>query len=423
MTMTKKNKTVLIVLSAVLVLCLIFAGLTFSKGFVGKLAGGLDTGNGAPLSSVVSAEFKSDYPLVQTQQENIFYEAYPDGNIKYFKFSDNEFIEITNVKSKKITVTCSYQKVDMTIHYLEDTDVGTIGYGLFSVKQKSDVKSFSYIFARMIDCPSSYKDSARTAYVLLLDMDAEDAYKAEKTYSDIYSFDMSSGTTSLIMSSRDRTVQEDATQNENWTIFTDASVNSMSKYDWFASTRYHDTGAEKVLYDFMSVESSRSTKKASSTEFVDSPSYNIWEKDGSVYFFADKDDGFSLVKNGDKDKPLKEFSGSFKDYAVSGHFILDLSSMDFTDVYTGETISVKKARLNSFSGFIASPGGKSFVVFCGGDKQAMIIYDTENNKAQIISDSDIFNSGICNYCFINNKTVIVSNYAEDGTALNRVVKL
>ena len=97
--------------------------------------------------------------------------------------------------------------------------------------------------------------------------------------------------------------------------------------------------------------------------------------------------------------------------------------MDFTDVYTGETISVKKARLNSFSGFIASPGGKSFVVFCGGDKQAMIIYDTENNKAQIISDSDIFNSGICNYCFINNKTVIVSNYAEDGTALNRVVKL
>ena len=86
---------------------------------------------------------------------------------------------------------------------------------------------------------------------------------------------MNSGTATLIVSSRDRTVQEDATQNETWTVFTDSSVNSMSKYDWFASTRYHDTNAETVLYDFMSVESSRSGRKAESTEFVNSPSYQF----------------------------------------------------------------------------------------------------------------------------------------------------
>ena len=53
----------------------------------------------------------------------------------------------------------------------------------------------------------------------------------------------------------------------------------------------------------------------------------------------------------------------------------------------------------------------------------MIIYKTEEDEATIVSDSDIFNSGICNYCFINNNTVLVSNYAEDGTALNRIVKI
>lgn len=421
--MTKKNKKIIIILSVILAVCIITTGLTFSKSLTGKLFGGMDTDSGAPLSSVVSTEYKTDYPLARTQQENIFYETYPDGKIKYYKYSDNEFTEIKNVRTKEVSVTCSYQKVPITLYYLEDTDVGTIGYGLFSAKQKSDVKTFSYVFARIMDCPASYKSTARTDHILLLDMDAEDAYKENKTYSDIYSFDMGSGTATLIVSSRDRTVQEDATQSESWTIFTDSSVNSMSKYDWFASTRYHDTNAEEVLYDFMSVESSRSTRKASSTEFTNSPSYYIWEKDGSVYFFADSDDGFSLVKDSKTDSPLKKFEGKFSDYSVSDHFIFNPASMEFTDIYTGETTSVKKARLNSLSGFIASPNGKNFIVFCGGDKQAMVIYKTEENEAKIISDSNIFNSGICNYCFLSNSTVLVSNYTEDGTAVNRIVKI
>ena len=140
--MTKKNKKVIIILSAVLAVCLVFTGLTFSKSFTGKLFGGMKIDGGEPLSSVVSMEYKSDYPLVQTQQENVFYETYPDGKIKYFKYSDKEFVEITNVRTKKISITCSYQKIPMTLYYLEDTDVGTIGYGLFNYKHESDVQTF-----------------------------------------------------------------------------------------------------------------------------------------------------------------------------------------------------------------------------------------------------------------------------------------
>ena len=418
--MTKKNKKILIILSAVLAVCIVITAISFG----GKLFGGLNTDRGDSLASVTRAEFKSDYPLVQTQQSDIFYQAYPNGQFKFYRYENDKFTEKTGVKTAKVTVTCSYQKIEMTLYYLSVTDVGTIGYGLFNIKQKkSDVQTLSYVFARLVDCPAPYRDSARTNYILLLDMDAEDAYKPDKTYSDIYSYDMNSGTASLIISSRDRTVQEDATQSETWTVFTDTSVNCMSKYDWFASTRYHDTDADEVLYDFMSVESSRSVRKASSPECVNSPSYHIWEKDGSVYCFSDTKDGFDLVKGGDKDKPLKKFSGSFKNYSVSGHFILNPAEMEFTDIYTGETISVKKAKFDNLSGFAASQGGKSFAVFCGGEKQAMIIYNTEENSAKIISDKGIFNSGICNYCFVNNKTVVVSNYAEDGSAINRVIKI
>ena len=85
-------------------------------------------------------------------------------------------------------------------------------------------------------------------------------------------------------------------------------------------------------------------------------------------------------------------------------------------------MSGKKTKFESLSGFIASPSGKNFVVFCGSGKQAMVIYNTESGKASIISDSDIFNSGICNICFISNQTVLVSNFTEDGAAINRIVK-
>ena len=67
--MTKKNKMIIIILSAVLAVCLVFTGLTFSKSITGKLFGGMDTTGGDPLSTVVESEFKSDYPLVQTQQD------------------------------------------------------------------------------------------------------------------------------------------------------------------------------------------------------------------------------------------------------------------------------------------------------------------------------------------------------------------
>lgn len=417
--MTKKNKLTLIILAAVLIVSLVFAGLSFG----GVLSAKLSTDNGTDFASIVSGEFKSEYPLVQTELEDVFYEAYPDGSIKYYKYSDNSFNEVSGVRTKEISVVCSYQKIPMTLYYMDDTDVGTIGYGLFTIEQDTSIQTFSYIFARLIDCLTSYESTARTSHVLLLDMDAEDAYKVDKTYSDIYSFDMNSGTSTLIVSSRDRIVQENATQDESWTIFTDSSVNGMCHYDWFATTRYHDTDAEKLLYDFMSVESSRSVRKASATVFVNSPSYHLWEKDGSVYCFSDGDDGFSLVKDGKKDNVLKEFDGSFSDYVVSGHHIFNPSQSEFTDIYTGETVSVKKASINTLSGFVASPGGQQFAVFCDGDTQAMIIYDLENDRAEIAAAKDIFDDGTENYCFINNKTLVVSSYEEDGTALNRIVTL
>ena len=418
--MAKSKKIILVVLSIILVISTVFLALTTNDNFVGKLTGSLDTSAGDKLSELAPVSFNTNYPLVQTEQKDLFYEAYPDGTIKFYRYANGTFNEVTGgVNTKDVQITCSYQKVKVKLYYLS-TDAGTVGYGLYNSKQSSDTKLFSYIFVRMMDCPKAYSSTAKTQHILLVDMDAEDAYKPEKTYSDMYSYDMKSGKTTLVISQRDRLVQEDGTMREDWTIFTDSMLNASEKYDLFASTRNYDTKAEVIKYDILTVKNSRSMNKNSATTMTNSPSYIIREKDGAYFAFANTEKGFDLVKNGDKKNPLKSFDGGFSDYAVSGNYILSIASLDLTDITTGETTSLKKASFSNLSGFIVNSTGNKIVLFCNGEQQSMIIYDTQTDEAKIVTDN-IFNTGICNFCFIDDNTVLFSTYDNANAAINMTV--
>ena len=418
--MAKSKKIILAVLSALLVVSIVFLALTMNDGFVGKITGSLDVSSGGKLADLSPVSFNSDYPLVQTEQKDVFYEAHPDGTIKFYRYTNGTFSEITEgVNKKDVQITCSYQKVKVKLHYLT-TDAGTVGYGLFNSKQDSDTKLFSYIFVRMMDCPKAYSTTAKTQYVLLVDMDAEDVYKCDKTYSDMYSYDMKSGKTTLVVSQRDRLVQNNGTMREDWTIFTDSMLNVGEKFDLFASARNYDTKADTLKYDILNIKNSRSMNKNSSATMTNSPSYIVREKDGAYFAFANTDEGFDLVKNGDKKNPLKSFDGSFADYAVSGNYILSKSNLDLTDITTGETTGLKKASFTDLSGFTVNAAGNRIILFCNGEQQSMVIYDTQNSETKIITDS-IFNAGICNFCFIDDNTVLFSTYDNTNAAVNMTV--
>lgn len=409
--MTKNQKIIISVLSVILVVGIVFAVLTS-----GRKIGGVNVSSGKGLSDIQTVSFESDYPLVQTQQKNLFYEPYPDGTIKYFRFDGGNFTEVTDVSVKNVTLECSYQKVNIKLYYLK-TDVGTVGYGLFDTEQQSNVKLFSYIFVRMMDCPAAYKTVAKADYILLTDMDATDSYKVDKTYSDMYSFDLNTGKASLVMSQRDRTVQEDGTVSEGWTIFTDSSLNSEKTKDLFASTRIHDSKTENKVYCFMNVENSKAGKRVNALTLDNSPSYEIREKDKNYFCFVNTANGFDLVKNGDKKAPLKSFEGKFNEYIVSGDWIYNPATSEFTSIITGETKPVKPIEATKLSGFSANESGTKFVLFADGEKQSMVMYDTENDSVNVISDK-LFDSGIRNFCFIDSENGMVSDYTESGKAVN-----
>lgn len=418
--MTKSKKIVLIVLSIVLVISIAFLALTTSDSFVGKITGSLDASAGEKLDKVSPVSFSTNYPLVMTEQNDLFYEAYPDGTIKFYRYADGTFAEVTEgVNTKDVQLTCSYQKVTVKLHYLT-TQAGTVGYGLFNSKQGNDTKMFSYIFVRMMDCPKAYSTTAKTSYVLLTDMDAEDVYKPDKTYSDMYSYDMKSGKTTLVISQRDRLVQTDGTVREDWTIFTDSMLNVGEKFDLFASTRNYDTKAETIKYDLLTVKNSRTMNKNAATTLTDCPTYIVREKDGAYFAFVNTEKGFDLVKNGDKKNPLKSFNGGVADYAVSGNYILSKASLELTDITSGESVNLKKASFTELSGFAVNSDGTKIAVFCSGEQQSMILYDTEKGETKIITDK-IFDSGICNFCFVDSDTVLFTDYSDSNTANNMTV--
>ena len=411
--MTKKNKIIIAVLAVILVISIILALVTSGGGAIGRV----NTEKGEALSEEISVSFETEYPLVQTQQKDLFYEPFPDGTIKYFRFDGSKFSEVTDgITVKDITLECSYQKVPVKLHYLK-TDSGTVGYGLFCSEQNTGVKLFSYILVRMVDCPAAYKNAAGTEYILLTDMDAEDSYKADKTYSDMYSFDAKSGKTSLVMSQRDRTAQADGTFSEGWTIFTDSSINSENKKDLFASTRVHDSNAAAKTYSIMTVANSSAGKRVNAVTVDNCPSYEIREKDGDYFCFVSTEKGFDLIKNGDRKSPVKSFEGRFADYCVSGDWIYSKNEGGFTNFFTGETKSVKKADITTLSGFTANESGTKFVLFAGGENQSMIMYDTENHKTEVVTDS-LFDSGICNFCFADDSHFVFTTYTGSLAAKN-----
>lgn len=417
--MTKKNKTVIAVLSVILVICALLAAVTSGGGFTRKISGAA-ADKTVKLSELETVDFKSDYPLVQTQDKSVFYEAYPDGSFKFFRFDGSGFSEITDgISVKDVNLKVSYQPLKVKLYYLK-TEVGTVGYGLFNSEQGSETKLLSYVFVRMMDCPKAYKKEVKTDYILLTDREPGDSYKPDKTYSDMFSFNLKDGKTSQIFGQRDRTAQKDGTTDENWTIFTDTSMNTQIKKDLFASGRVNDTASDNPMYCLMSIADSKAKKKAEASTVNNCISYEVREKDGNYFCLVSTETGFDLVRNGDKKNPVKSFEGEFSGYSVSGDWILNKSTAEFTNFFTGETKSTGNGSISNFAGFTHDESGSKFAVFINGEKQSLIMYNTQDGTSESVTDR-LFDAGIRNFCFIDGEHILFSSYDDSGAAVNTIL--
>ena len=158
--------------------------------------------------------------MMATSLPNLYVTADPRGQFRFYSYTDTGFINITDVEEKDVTVTCSFQKLPARLYYIEQ-DGAKLGHGLFTTAlyPQDDVRLYDYAFFRMTDMPQGYGNADA---LLLVDFDEDDFARADKTYSEVFSLNLSSGKTELLTSENGRTVDNKARMRTDWAQLNDA---------------------------------------------------------------------------------------------------------------------------------------------------------------------------------------------------------
>lgn len=418
--MSKTQKIIISVLAVLTCIAVVFTALTFSNSFSLKLKRGGSKAEKSSVEAITELSFESQMPLLQTCEKNVFYSVYPDGTVKYYKYEDGAVTEVTaGVETHTVKLSCSSQKVVIKLYCLK-TEGGLNGYGVFTSDQKSETMMIPYVFARLMPCPAAYGSVAGSKYVVLLDFEAKDVYKADKTYSDMFSADLSSGKTSLIFSQRDRAVAKDGLYNQAWSVYTESAMRSSDKNDLFASGRYHDMEADVPLWDLLSVENTESVRKAEAVTTVDCVSPYVYKSGKDYTCLVKSEKGFDLVKNGKKDDVIKSFVCSISDCSVSGGYILNLtdgsitSMADGTEFFTG---SVPQGRLSAFG---VSENAAFAVILYKDKEDTLYVYNAKSDSASVISGDKLVNT-VGNLCFISDSLAMLSQYDSGSKVYNNII--
>ena len=228
--MKTSHKILIPVFSVLLAASIALVFLTMNGTLKRKAAPSGEVENGTYTSTgfaqLNSAVVQSQYPYMKSDIDSVFYSIDTDGYVKFFEFDGKEFSDYNGmVKTLEVAPELTYNKIPITISYIEK-DGKTLGYGLFTNKNNPEVTLYSYVFAKLTDAPAVYGLKGK---MLLLNINPDEAYCYDKTYSEIFNVDMSNGGLSRVFSQRDRQADKTGKLTDRWHILTDGFLNSAQK--------------------------------------------------------------------------------------------------------------------------------------------------------------------------------------------------
>lgn len=421
--MSKKFKIIIPVLCVLLagsiVLALIVTGIIGSKKITAENA---DTSNQSGYSEAVSFSGTSNYPYMQTEIKNIFYSVEPSGKVTFFEIKNNSFSAYSG-KTETINAnfTSSNENITIKVYYIVKKDK-TIGYGLYKNDSADGNKKINtFVFARLLNMPSAYSGRGK---MLLIDTNADDIYSADKTYSDAYSLNMTSGNASRITTERDRGVGKNGAFVDDWFIVTDSLISSVKNYPLFISGRFYSSDTSNT-YDVFFNTSYSFERKVSQTFGT-----YLREVNGGYVFLKKTSDGFMSAKriNGKSDnKKIAAFKGDInKDFIFCGNWVFDKNNYIFTNLINGKSYSAGKISAEKTDRFIVSPESDKFVLYCtSGSSQAIVLFNSKTGSTKILSEksnSEIYDLSAANNCWIDNDTFMDTSFNSDKSSTYKIIK-
>lgn len=296
------------------------------------------------VEDIFSTYSSAGLPLLKTDVENVFYTMNKAGEVGFYKVKNGGIERIDGVESFDVTVTCSGQKLPVTVYYIE-VDGKTLGYGLFTNENHPDVFLYDYAFFKLTNQFDAY--DSRSELLLLADIEKDRFYDENKIYSESF-YLYKSHETKNFLNEDQRIVDLNARLRADYKMFTDDILHQDSgKILFFSSRFYNDYGHSEKVDIFISggygenVDNNRYVTDIASLDF--------WEtEDGIVYFVnkesADDNDeaavsAFSLMSyDGKNQEEIISFEGSVKeDFLISGSSLLNISTGAIYDILTGDT--------------------------------------------------------------------------------------
>ena len=359
-----------------------------------------------------SVSESSEYPIMPTDFDGVFYSLAADGKVSFFEYSGGKFAPYSKkVSTLDVKPELTYNKIPIKIYYITDGEK-TLGYGLFTTKNSdAKVKAYSYVFAKLVSAPSIYKVKGN---MLLVSTNPDDAYNTEKIYTDIFSVN-DKGACENILGQRDRSADKTGRLTERWGIVTDSFFKTANKKASLISGRLYDSDTE--IYDIFNLNKSTNAPETKGlyTTFLREDS------DSGLVYLKKTSDGFKSVKFIAEEKTIASFTGDLKkDFVINGNWIYSNKEETFTNLLTGKSFKAK--NLGAISMFAANADGTKFAAVASYNNQAFFAVGSDGS-VKSYSGTSIFNKDINNICFADRSTVLTTAVKADNSCINYLTKI
>ena len=417
----KKNKMPYVIASAMSVLAAASVGLFFySGGFHPQPAKQPETTVTQPVKAPVSSDdairlrSPSEYPLMPTEIEGVFVSANPYGLFNFYEYTNGGFIACTDAQEMDVTVTCSHQELPAKLHYLQRGDALT-GYGLFlTTLYEDDVRLYDYAFLHLVNMPEGYGSGDA---MLLVDFDEADFAKADKTYTEVLSFNLSNGKSGRLTSDNGRTVDNMGRLRTDWAQMNGALLR-LGAEKWYLSGRNYqlDSTTADIIYN---ADTSNTKPKLIASGLYENC---LYAEDGTLYYVKQTDSGidaYSLTTDG-KETKLGSYTGTADDYLFADGRMLEKSTLALTRLSTGESkdtamqLLASSQTLGNPMYFSVSSDGTKLVILFDDETQCAALCDLATGTCRTVRQEGLFTNSCSQIAWLSAESFVTVAETETG---------
>lgn len=368
-------------------------------------------------SEALSVKGTNGEIFVPSSIDGLYYTADLKNNVAFYEYAGGAFTPCASpVKTVNAGFTASFEKINVKVSYVEK-DGKVFGCGVYYADSSSP-EAVPYAFVEVVNKPAGYGDG----YLLLADLDPDELYRSDKIFSEIFSFNLTTGSASGYVSNNTRLVDSHGNLRRDWTMLTNDFIKNMGSSKYFLSSRYYTEAEREKRADIMVLSN------AYRPEIAVKDILGLWfvSDANGLHYLKKTAKGFSNVLNvNKKENVLTEFEGDFfTDYLQCGKYIINKKSLVMTDLMTGAAKTLGNINIEKADEFSVNGDGTKAVFACKGEANASgtpiqtLIYCTVDGSAEpAIYSEPLLYSESCGFAWLDNSSVMSARALDTNGAV------